>query len=111
MEFVAGPRSGMHEASLAQSIGDDPGTSINRPYLQPPEIDLFIQTILEWPDVRTLPRVLGIPLIVLFLFFSCSFMGLTFPFLILGILNKKKPISTFRTVDYLSKVFGATGRT
>jgi hypothetical protein len=69
MEFVAGSRSGMYRASLAQSIGEHPGAPGNRPYLQPSEIDLLIQTILEWPDVRTHPRVSDIPLLVLFFIF------------------------------------------
>jgi hypothetical protein len=70
IEFVAGSKSGKVRAEAATDVGERPGICGTRPYLNAAEVDTLIQTLIDWPDVRTQPRVSDVPLIVFFSFFS-----------------------------------------
>jgi hypothetical protein len=66
MDFVPRSKSGKYRASLALRQSETPGRTGQRPYLSDEEVCFLIQTILDWPDIRTQPTVQDIPLLVSF---------------------------------------------
>jgi hypothetical protein len=64
MEFIAASKSGFFRAGRAADVGEIPGITGKHPYLRNDEASILIQTILDWEDIRTQPRVADLPLLV-----------------------------------------------